>query len=101
MIITEVNETALIAASEAVVGPEATQTIMRVYAAIKEMGDGYYALGKEDGETNLQECCNTTFDHGYSTGCEGALSAYEHGYATGKRDGAAESVRGKAGVEPW
>jgi hypothetical protein len=79
MRITATNETALMQAAEAIVGPEAAIAIIKLYQLIdKAMHDGY-TLGLSDGEQDLQHATAEAFDNGLETG-------WDDGYMSGVDD---------------
>lgn len=95
MFLETVNTRALVKASEALVGPQVTGGILRLYQIIDQsMRDGY-DLGKLDAEKNVEERIDRAFDNGFSNGYENGQAhgdperegrSYDEGYLDGVGD---------------
>ncbi|WP_316235035.1 MULTISPECIES: hypothetical protein [unclassified Bradyrhizobium] len=96
-----VNVEALKNAMEAAVGPEVTDTIIRVYKAIDQAMFAGYTMGQQDAMENIDERLDRAFDTGFAEGMaaddeiddeESPQSstmfdhAYDEGYVSGVAD---------------
>jgi hypothetical protein len=68
MRIVNINEDALFDAATFLVGAQATDAIIKLYQLLDKATVAGYELGKLDGERNMHEATNASFDNGYEYG---------------------------------
>jgi hypothetical protein len=91
MFLETVNTRALVQASEALVGPQVTGGILKLYQLIDRAMKEGYDLGKLDAEQNVEQRIDAAFDNGFEQGQASQGSSewgvgYDQGYLDGVGD---------------
>jgi hypothetical protein len=90
MNLTTLNEDALMQAATFIVGPDATNAIIKLYQLLDRTSYAGYELGRVEGKEAAEDNINEAFDNGYELGQDDLEDASDDGYLDGVRDARAQ-----------